>query len=321
MLAALGRSDRYLAKRATVLTEQHRSQVQVLPMAVGPCATASHTATQWRAARRARDCAKAQAAPSPFPFDVDALLRRCGEPEVLPMGGRLLRGALTESEQRWMYEEIGRHSDPASDDMESLRATLTPQAHAEGNSKNSPMPYVCWLHPYARRSSARARPTHFLEWADRLMHALAPASSSLTINSMVAQLYAAGGGLRPHLDENLSWGISISLGSEATFECLPAGAKATRVTLRSGDIVVAEFGKLHHAVSTSAQPPPAWWARVETFGPRTRCNVLFRQALSKARQRDLCERRAMKVHGMSIAQLVAMTGKEEAWFLKLLVAA
>ena len=235
------------------------------------------------------------------------------------MGGCLLRGALTESEQRWLYEEIGRHADESSDDMAGLRATKTKKTHAEGNSKNAPMAFVCWCHPYARRNSARKKPAQLLEWADRLMHALAGKSAAhLTIDSMVAQLYAAGGGLRPHIDENLSWGLSISLGSPASFSCLPDGSAAQRVTLRSGDIVIAEFGQLMHAVETSDQPPPKWWAQVETYGPRTRCNILFRQALSAKRQRMMCEDRAQAVHGLSLRELCRKTGKEEAFFTKFL---
>ena len=230
------------------------------------------------------------------------------------MGGCLLRGALTSSEQRWLYEEIGRHADSKSDDMAGLRSTLTRESHAQKNAKNSPMPFVCWVHPYARRSSACKKPARLLEWADRLLHALAPGASRITIDSMVAQLYHSGGSLRPHLDENLSWGLSLSLGSPATFSC----EGASPITLRSGDIVVAEFGKLLHAVKTSDDMPPAWWAQVETFGPRTRCNVLFRRALSAKRQRNMCEERALLVHGMSVAELCRRTGKAEAWFLQFL---
>jgi hypothetical protein len=180
------------------------------------------------------------------------------------------------------------------------------------------VPYVCWLHPYARRTTARKKPARLLEWADRLLHAIAPSSLRTSIDSMVAQLYAPGGGLTPHVDDKLSWGLSLSLGSDAEFSCLPAGKPAQRVTLRSGDIVAAEFGQLVHAVETSARPPPRWWAEVETFGPRVRCNVLFRMAITAQRQREICEERAHTVHGMGVAELVRRTGRDEAWFLKFL---
>ena len=55
---------------------------------------------------------------------------------------------------------------------------------------------------------------------------------------------------------------------------------------------------------------PAWWDEVEDHFRRTRCNILFRQALSEAEQRELAERRARSVYGMSLDQLAAKTGKE-----------
>ena len=52
--------------------------------------------------------------------------------------------------------------------------------------------------------------------------------------------------------------------------------------------------------------------------PRTRCNVLFRQAIGAKQQRAMVEERAMRVHGMTIKQLCRKTGRDEAFFFKFL---
>ena len=285
-------------------------------MALAAATTSSHERSAWRPARKVG--AAHPRVQSPFPWDVAELLRRC-KPQPLPMGGSVIHGALTDSEQQWLHECLLKLAEPSSSDVQGLLETATPAAHKKANGKNIPYPLVTWLHPYARRSSARERPTKLLDWADRLMHALAPASNRRTINSMTAQLYAPSGRLWPHRDENLSWGVSISLGSAATFTCSAAGGTEQRVTVRSGDIVVLEFGQIEHAVHTSNEPPPPWWRSAEHgFGVRVRCNVLFREALSAARQRQLCEERAMKVHGMSIAECCKHFGRDEAFFLQFL---
>lgn len=231
------------------------------------------------------------------------------------MGGIILRAVLTESEQRWLYEALLANVDPRSDEINALRSTSTPQEMAQLNPDNRPQPFVTWVHPYTRLSNTKQRPTILLEWAEELMHALAPASKSHVVDSMLAQLYAPGGSLLKHRDEDLSWGIGVSLGAAATFDCLPDGAPPQRVVIRSGDLLLGEFGQMPHAVSVPAngEPPPAWWRKVNSFGTKTRCNVLFRQALSAKQQRALAEERAQKVYGMSLGQLKRQTGKDEAF--------
>jgi hypothetical protein len=116
------------------------------------------------------------------------------------MGGAILRGALNDAEQQWFYDELSRMPDPHHEDVESLRMTANPAAHQRANPSNRPQPIATWCHPYSRLSSARQRPTRLLQWAQRVMHALAPAAKGTKIDSMLAQLYAPGGGLHKHKD-------------------------------------------------------------------------------------------------------------------------
>ena len=148
------------------------------------------------------------------------------------------------------------------------------------------------------------------------MHALVGESRSHRVDSMLAQMYLPGGSLLPHCDEDLSWGLGVSLGGTADFDCLPDGRKPARVVIRSGDVLVGEFGKMRHAVSVRDEPRsalPAWWQQVDTFGPKARCNVLFRQALTVKEQSALAEERARSVYGMSLAQLQQKTGHDLAF--------
>lgn len=174
------------------------------------------------------------------------------------MGGCIVHGALNDAEQQWLYEELLRLSDSDSPErlLDRLQSMSTAEAHAEHNANNLPQALVYWVHPYRRSSTARRRPAKLLRWAQQLMHALAPASNEQRIDSMLAQLYACGGFLGRHKDEGLSWGLSVSLGSAAKFDCLPAGRQPHTVTVRSGDILVGEASdrSLLHLCRPAALP-------------------------------------------------------------------
>mmetsp|Transcript_59628 Transcript_59628/g.126755 ORF Transcript_59628/g.126755 Transcript_59628/m.126755 type:complete len:471 (-) Transcript_59628:47-1459(-) len=253
----------------------------------------------------------------PFPWHVPTLLARCPEPESLALGGCIVRGVLTDAEQQWLYNKLYSAVDICDDspEMLGLRMTRNEAGHRRHNPDNRPQPFVTWVHPYTRESNTRERPARLLEWAQELMHSLAPDSESQLVNSMLAQLYAHGGSLLRHRDEDLSWGIGVSLGCAAEFDCLPEGGKAQRVVIRSGDIIVGEFGKMPHAVVVPVEDnePPNWWRRVDSFGTKRRCNVLFREALSKERQLELADGRARKVYGMSLDALKRKTGKDDGY--------
>jgi len=229
------------------------------------------------------------------------------------MGGAVLRGALNEREQRWLYDSLYGMVDPRTPEVDALRRTATQASMAELNPDNRPQPFVTWVHPYTRQSNANQRPTRLLEWAERLMHALVPASRRHAVDSMLAQMYAAGGSLLKHRDEDLSWGLGVSLGCAAEFDCLPEKAQAQRVIVRSGDILVGEFGQMPHAVCVPRSAPPSWWHSVDAFGSKVRCNVLFRQALTAKQQRDLAGERSRSVYGMSLAELRERTGHDDAF--------
>lgn len=87
---------------------------------------------------------------------------------------------------------------------------------------------------------------------------------------MYSQLYPKGGKLDRHVDVGLSWGISISFGSSCEFVF-----GKEKIVIKSGDVFVADFGKISHEVTDTLDDAPAWWKEVETFG-RARCNIQLR---------------------------------------------
>jgi hypothetical protein len=134
------------------------------------------------------------------------------------------------------------------------------------------------------------------------------------VESLLAQVYAAGGSLLPHTDVDLSWGLGVSLGADSIFECLPDGdgvAPAT-VRLRSGDVIAANFGRMRHAVRVPRDAPtPEWWraaaADVADAGA-VRCNLLFRQPLSEEELLSKAEARAQKLYGTDVRSLAEREG-------------
>ena len=118
------------------------------------------------------------------------------------------------------------------------------------------------------------------------MRALVPASAALgAVDSMLGQLYPAGGALDRHVDMDLSWGMSVSLGQPADFACFGAAGPDTAppevvLAVESGDVLIGEFGLLPHAVAVpEGGAVPGWWDRADAYG-LARCNVLFRRALT-----------------------------------------
>ena len=218
------------------------------------------------------------------------------------MSAKLLRSALTEPEQRWLYDELCRLG--GSDAVQAVQSTALDELDGR------PQAFVVHCHPYTRHSNTRMPPTQLLRWAQRLLDALVPAHGE-QVDSMMAQVYVKGGGLLAHVDADLGWGLQVSLGGTALFDCLPEGAEAVRVQIRSGDLLVGNFGAMRHQVRVAQRDTaPRWWSEVDSLR-RDRCNVLFRQALSVDKMRSLADRRARALYGLSFAELLQRTGEDE----------
>jgi len=253
------------------------------------------------------------AAAAAFPWDVAELLRRVGPAEPLPMGGTLLRGALRPSQARWLCAEMIRLSQTRPEGSE-LQAELRESGQLDFGHR--PRQLVSWCHPFSRASTCTDRPTALLAWAQALLHVLAPSASSVVVESLLAQVYGPGGSLLPHTDADLSWGLGVSLGAEAVFECLPEGDGVLPATVRlsSGDVIVGEFGLMRHAVRVPRDAPvPEWWAAAAAdaaVAGAVRLNLLFRQPLSDREIVERAEGRSRRLYSVGLRALAEREGVE-----------
>ena len=198
--------------------------------------------------------------------------------------GILVREAASEREQQALYGKL----------CSSARGT---QARLAEANEDEPTPLCVWQHPYSRQSNAE-KPASVIDFAHALARrtaselrecndddALAAAATAIDhskYDSLVSLLYGPGAALRPHVDKGMvGYGLALSFGASATFDF-----GGTRVVLRSGDALFADFGAVRHAVLTthSADSAPAWWAALaadadeagaSTFG-RSRCSLQLR---------------------------------------------
>jgi len=247
----------------------------------------------------------------PFPFDVNALIQRCAYNETIRMPmGVVLRQALNDSQQQWLYEHFWSMAQGA-DALEDLTRATDPDRYENPRDLAlacvAPLPLVYWCHPYSRVSTVKEPPARLLQWAQELIGVLMPQAAKEKIDSVLAQVYFEGGGLQPHHDRDLGWGLGVSLGAMAVFNCYEEQPPKS-VLLKSGDIIVAEFGKMLHGVSVLGESTaPLWWSEAPNLD-RVRCNVLFRQALTEAQQWELSERRAQELYGIGVEELLQETG-------------
>merc|ERR1712118_359233 len=92
------------------------------------------------------------------------------------------------------------------------------------------------------------------------------------------------------------------------------------VQVESGDVLIGEFGELYHNVQVAAaETAPDWWKHAAHKLGRARCNILFRQALSPADQRNLAHKRALQMYDMSVEEIEGRTGIRDIGQLSMLL--
>jgi len=209
----------------------------------------------------------------------------CAEPSILrPRHGGpsavLVRSAANEAQQRELYAAL---CDAAGGSHE-WRAL----SQSQPSASERPYPLCVWRHPYTQQTNARHKPTQVLDWAHAFAASLAsrlrddglveePIAAAIDeakYDSLLSVLYAPAGTLRSHTDTDLhGYGLALSLGAACAFDF-----GGTEVELRSGDALLADFGRVRHAVRATlpaAQSAPAWWLGAHNFG-RDRCSLQLR---------------------------------------------
>jgi len=91
-----------------------------------------------------------------------------------------------------------------------------------------------------------------------------------SFNSLYAQLFGMKGTMSIHKDEYVNWGISINLGADCDFLF-----GENKIKLKSGDIFIADFSKVDHAVLKVYDNIPDWLQELHKFN-RTRMSIQIR---------------------------------------------
>lgn len=84
-----------------------------------------------------------------------------------------------------------------------------------------------------------------------------------------------------HKDEYVDWGVSINLGADCDFLF---GEQTIR--LHSGDVFIADFSKVDHAVLKVYDNIPDWMNSVQRFG-RVRMSIQIRYIKNKVPEKFL----------------------------------
>mmetsp|Transcript_17301 Transcript_17301/g.42378 ORF Transcript_17301/g.42378 Transcript_17301/m.42378 type:complete len:271 (-) Transcript_17301:257-1069(-) len=208
----------------------------------------------------------------------------------------LLKGLLDEESQQSFYEALLAHSEDTIE-VAQLDAAGCPFPSA-------PFPFLLYNNPTTKTGNVDNPPKFAIEFAQQAYEQARklgeqknntgakplppPTSTPLTrsalpstekipekmIDSCHAQLYPQGGEMAPHKDTGGTWGLSVSIGSDALFR-----VDKRIFRLCSGDVVVADFGNRIHSVRVqNIETAPRWWKESPyTFGA-SRCNVQFRCA-------------------------------------------
>lgn len=188
--------------------------------------------------------------------------------QYLAAGGWLLRDCLDREEQINFYRY-------------TVKISSESEEHKELPFIEPEKPYPLAYHNlvYTGKSNCD-RPDKWLEWGQELWKMLCekqkdfPAHTRI-FDSVYAQLYANESTMNVHKDEYVSWGISVNLGASCDF----LFGEETMI-LNTGDVLVADFSKVDHAVTKiHADSKPGWfddkYEDIKTFG-RSRCSVQIR---------------------------------------------
>ena len=185
-------------------------------------------------------------------------------------GGWLIRNYLSKDEQLDLYNYTVELSN-GSTEQETLEATRQ-------QTQVKPF-YPLTFHNlvYTGESNCKT-PDRWLHFADELWDTMleneelvnfpiADAKvASFKANSIYAQLYSRDGSMKTHKDEYVDWGVSVSIGASCEFEF-----GQHTIILNTGDIFIADFSKVDHAIKSILDDVPGWFDEsinesIKTFG-------------------------------------------------------
>jgi cytochrome P450 len=170
--------------------------------------------------------------------------------EYIPQGGWLLRDFMDKDEQINFYKYTTQLSNETIEHNEILNAS---------NDKAFPITYYNLV--YTGTSNCE-NPTLWLEYAQKIWQILNDNAEKLNFpsqdykfDSIYGQLYSSDAKMKLHKDEYVSWGVSVNIGASCDFQF-----GEQNIMLNSGDIIVADFSKVEHAVNNiHPDSTPQWF--------------------------------------------------------------
>lgn len=195
--------------------------------------------------------------------------------EYFEEGGWLIRDYLNMDEQEKLYNYTINLSKESKEHKEILES-----------KSNNPYPISYYNLVYTGTSNCEP-PTLLFEISEKIWNLLRNMkheskskfpNTNKEFDSMYAQLYGEDSVMKVHKDEHVDYGISFSLGATCDFLF---GNKT--IKLFSGDIFVADFSKVDHAVlKIYGDLVPQWFnnqhkeTNVKTFGNKKRLSIQIR---------------------------------------------
>lgn len=196
--------------------------------------------------------------------------------------GWLIKQCLSDDEQKDFFQYTIELSNGSAEQKEILDAKP---------ERAFPISYYNLV--YTGKSNCQ-KPKRWLNFASYIWHMLLENNELLDFptntgigdfDSVYCQLFGNNSSMALHKDQHVNWGVSISFGSSCVFTF-----GEDKVILESGDVFVADFSKVDHAVDKVFDvTAPTWWNSNEfkdlTFN-RVRCSVQIRD-LTHTQEHDL----------------------------------
>ncbi|QKF94706.1 bifunctional protein with cytochrome P450 domain and alkylated DNA repair dioxygenase alkb domain [Fadolivirus algeromassiliense] len=186
--------------------------------------------------------------------------------------GWLIKNCLCEREQEEFYKYTIELSKDAKERAEIMTA-----------KQERAFPITYYNLVYTGESNC-IKPKRWLNFASYIWNMLLDHSEILdfpigtriyNFDSVYCQLFGYGSSMALHKDQYVDWGVSISFGASCEFTF-----GKDRIILESGDVFVADFNKVDHAVDRIIDnTAPEWWQsdcmKEMTFN-RARCSIQIR---------------------------------------------
>ena len=208
--------------------------------------------------------------------------------------GWLIRNYISLTQQQEWYQYTQQLSSGTPEHMALIAGDPDP---------TRPVPLTYYKLVYTGGSNC-AEPVRWFNWAQHLWKMFHDYADVLQFprdlyndqyfNSIYSQMYHVRSTMRPHKDEYVDWGVSVSLGASCDFTF-----GRHRLVLNSGDVFVADFSRITHSIDrVHNNTTPSWFnddnPGVQTFD-RARCSIQLRSVTLKSPEKavDMSEFREM----------------------------